>query len=199
MIDTRNKRKVVVVGYPQSTLAQEFHWWIQEEFKSVEIQSPESIVISDEFAYIVSVSKFKNDRQHTLEILKDQTFATFVHSSVVKHGHSYVGAGTFVGPCSSMYFDSVIGDHCIVGPYSMISHNTKIGNNNIIHPGTMIAGSCVIGDQCFFGMRSTVIDKISICDNVFVGAGSMVTKSINEPGRYIGSPARKKSEEDQLS
>ena len=31
---------------------------------------------------------------------------------------------------------------------------------------------------------------ITICNCVVIGAGSVVTKSINEPGIYAGNPAR---------
>jgi len=35
------------------------------------------------------------------------------------------------------------------------------------------------------------MDKLSICDNTIVGAGSVVIRDINDPGTYVGNPARR--------
>lgn len=191
MIDTQNKNNVTIVGYKQATMTQEYAWWIGQECKHVSIVDPDDLNPSDDTAYIISITKDKNERINAIAHLKNKSFAKFIHSSVIVHGTSNVGNGTFVGPNVSLFFNCNIGDHCIIGPYSMISHATTIGTSNIIHPGTMIAGSCIIGDYCLFGMRSTVIDKITIANSVTIGAGALVTKDIIEPGQYVGYPARK--------
>jgi sugar O-acyltransferase (sialic acid O-acetyltransferase NeuD family) len=191
MIDTQNKKSITIIGYKQSTMAQEFAWWIGQEFKNVSIVEPLDLVLCQDTSYIISLTKDKIEKASVIKQLQNMTFAKFVHESVVIHGSSKVGYGTFIGPNVSLFFNSVIGDHCIIGPYCMISHACEIRNNNIVHPGTIIAGSVKIGSDCVFGMRTTIIDKLTICDNVFVGAGSLVTKNIDVPGRYIGSPARK--------
>lgn len=193
MIDTQDKNSVTIVGYKQATITQEYAWWIGQECGSVSVVEPKDLEPSDNTSYIISITKDADERLATIDKLKTKTFAKFIHSSVIRHGVSNIGQGTFIGPNASLFFDCKIGDHCIVAPYSMIGHSTTVGINSIIHPGVMIAGSCNIGKYCVFGMRSTVIDKISICDNVFIGAGSMVTKNITVPAKYVGSPARKKT------
>ena len=40
------------------------------------------------------------------------------------------------------------------------------------------------------GSNSTVL-PVCICENVVIGAGSVVTKDITKPGKYIGNPAKK--------
>lgn len=193
MIDTQNKNKIIIVGYEQATITQEFKWWIGQEFDTVEIVNPELLVPVEDSAYIISITKVKAERQRAVNMLSNYSLATYVHPSVIMHGNTTVLPGTFIGPNASVYFDAMIGNHCLIGPYSMVSHKTTIGTGTILHPGTMIAGSCKIGEYCLFGMRSTIIDKLDICDNVSIGAGSLVTKSISNPGSYVGSPARKTS------
>lgn len=192
MIDTQNKNCVTIVGYEQATITQEFVWWIGEECTDTTVVEPANLVPSDNTAYIVSITRDLEERKSVIKQLKNKVFAKFVHSSSIIHGTSKVGYGTFVAPNVSLFFDCAVGSHCIIGPYSMIGHRTVIGTNNIIHPGTLIAGACSIGNDCLFGMRSTVIDKISICNDVRTGANTLVTKDITTPGRYIGSPARKR-------
>jgi UDP-3-O-[3-hydroxymyristoyl] glucosamine N-acyltransferase len=55
----------------------------------------------------------------------------------------------------------------------------------------MIAGTTSIGKYCKLNMRSTVIDHLTVCDYSEIGAGAMLTKSVDIPGVYIGTPARR--------
>jgi carbonic anhydrase/acetyltransferase-like protein (isoleucine patch superfamily) len=191
MINAEGCSKIVIIGYPQATISQEFLFWIGQEFSNTKIVEPKDLVLDSDTAYIISVTQDEKERLNLTHLLQNSSLATFLHDTVIQHANSKVGRGTWVGPSSSLYFDCAVGDHCIVGPYSMISHKTRIGNNNIIHPATMFAGSCNIGNNCLFGIRSTIIDKITICDNVQIGAGSLVSKDIVEPGDYVGFPCRK--------
>jgi UDP-3-O-[3-hydroxymyristoyl] glucosamine N-acyltransferase len=192
MIDAQGRGRVVIVGFKEATISQEFQWWMSDEIgQQVEIVPPDKLVLSDDTAYIVSVTKEIALRKLVIDQLQNSALATFIHKSVVLHGDTHIGPGVFIGPHTSIYFNAEIGPHSIIAPYSMVSHGTKIGVSTMLHPGSMIAGSCTIGDYCLLGMRSTVIDKIDVCDNVFIGAGSLVTKNITESGNYVGSPARK--------
>lgn len=193
MIDTKGKHQIVIVGYKNATLTNEFFWWLSAEFTgSITIIEPSQLELCDNSAFIVSVNKDEVERLSVIEQIKHSAFVTFVHSTAVLHNECQILPGTFVGPHAGIYYNASVGNHCIIAPNTVISHNTKIGSNNIIQPGTIIAGSCSIGNNCVFGLRSTVVDKIKICNNVNIGAGAMVTKNIVESGYYLGSPARKK-------
>ena len=50
--------------------------------------------------------------------------------------------------------------------------------------------STLIGSNVSIGSNATLL-PVKICDNVVIGAGSVVTKSIHEPGIYAGNPAKK--------
>ena len=193
MIDTDKKNQVIVVGYAQASITQEFRWWIQQEFDNVDVISPDKLVPDPDTAYMVSIFRDRVERQQIINLLKNYSLATFVHPTSIIHRDTHIAKGVFVGPNSSVYFNAVVGSHCIIAPYSMIGHATKIGDNNITTPGTLIAGGCNIGDNCLFGIRSTIIDRLNICSDVTIGAGSLVTKHIEKPGTYVGSPARKVS------
>jgi len=192
VINTENKNTIGIVGYKQATITQEFKWCISQEFNGrIEVIDPNSLSLNNETAYIVSITRDKDERSNVINLLKDSSLVTFVHQTAILHQSAKINRGCFVAPFSSIYFDAQIGEHNILAPYCMISHKTITGTGTIFHPNTMIAGSCNIGSYCLFGIRSTVIDKVNICDSVFVGAGSMVTKNITVPGKYIGYPARK--------
>jgi UDP-3-O-[3-hydroxymyristoyl] glucosamine N-acyltransferase len=68
---------------------------------------------------------------------------------------------------------------------------STVGDGCLFNPAVAIAGSCTIEKHCKFNLRSSVIDKISISAGAEIGAGSMVTKNIDSPGMYVGTPARR--------
>lgn len=102
---------------------------------------------------------------------------------------------------------------CIVGNNTHIFSNIStsesflisIGNNTTIatdvkllthdaSPGTVfgrenytdLCGRVKIGNNCFIGSSSIIMYGVTIPDNTIVAAGSVVVKSIKEPGLIIG-------------
>ncbi len=83
----------------------------------------------------------------------------------------------------------------------VINGNTLIGENCRLHEGVCIGttnGSDRaprIGNNVFIGSGAKIIGDIEIADDVAIGAGSVVVKSILEPGTtWAGVPAKKVSD-----
>lgn len=189
-------KPVVLLGFEQSTLTNDIANTIGKSNSNVTIVHPEQFLQyggTTTVEYIVTVSLDLDLRQQVIEKLdQDQLLrATFVHSTAVVDATAEVLPGTWIGPFASLFYQSIVGKDCMIAPYSMVGHRSQIGHSCLINPGSLIAGSTKIGNRCTLGLRSTVIDKLDICDQVYIGAGSMVTKSISEPGRFVGSPARR--------
>ena len=70
-----------------------------------------------------------------------------------------------------------------------VGHNCIVGSKTIIAPGVLLGGGSAVGANCYIWQGVIIRGHISICDDVVVGAGSVVLKSIIEPGVYYGSPA----------
>ena len=77
--------------------------------------------------------------------------------------------------------DGVILDNLI-----HIAHNVVLGKNSAIAASCAIAGSSKIGQNFQMGGLSGVLGHLDICDDVTVGAHTLITKSIKQPGNYIG-------------
>jgi UDP-3-O-[3-hydroxymyristoyl] glucosamine N-acyltransferase len=120
---------------------------------------------------------------------------TFIHPSAVIDKTAAVYPGSFIGPFSSVFYQCTIGKDVILGPYSMVSHLVSVEQGTVTNPSVMIAGGTRIGEYCLIGIRATFIDGIEICNDVKVGAGSVVTKTIETPGFYVGNPARKATQQ----
>lgn len=72
-----------------------------------------------------------------------------------------------------------IGHDCIIGAYSTIS------------PGVNISGNVNLKRNTFVGTNATILENITIISNVIIGAGATVSKSLIEPGTYVGTPAKR--------
>ena len=46
-----------------------------------------------------------------------------------------------------------------------------------------------IGNHVSIGTNATIL-PVTICDGAVIGAGAVVTKDFDEPGIYVGNPAR---------
>lgn len=114
-----------------------------------------------------------------------------------------------------------IGRNCYLGSYVRTGERCVIGDNTIIKCRTTISPDVVIGKDCFIGPHSILLHgdvdgshkPSRLGDNVYlgtgvivnpgvviesilpgevvVGSGALVTRSITEPGVYVGSPARR--------
>jgi UDP-N-acetylbacillosamine N-acetyltransferase len=94
---------------------------------------------------------------------------------------------------SHTYINSktIIGDNNIINTGSIIEHDCEVGDHNHISIGAIIGGRASIGNKCFIGAGAVILNKLSVCDNVIIGAGAVVICNINEPGTYVGNPAKK--------
>lgn len=103
---------------------------------------------------------------------------------------------------------SNIEEGCVLYPGCIIDKNVHICANVILNLGTIVAHDCVIGQssfcaspkiagfskigkRCFIGVNCIINDNKCVCDDVYMGSASLVTKNINEPGIYYGSPCKK--------
>jgi len=79
----------------------------------------------------------------------------------------------------------------LIGTGAIVEHDSCIGPHSVVLTGAIINGKCNIGQRCMIGSGAVIINNISICDDVKIGAGAVVTKHIDEPGTYVGIPARR--------
>jgi UDP-3-O-[3-hydroxymyristoyl] glucosamine N-acyltransferase len=91
--------------------------------------------------------------------------------------------------------DTVIEDGVKLDNQIQIGHNCHIGAHTAMAGCVGVAGSAKIGKHCTFGGAAMVLGHLTIADNVHISSGSMVSRSILEPGQYTGFyPLAKNSE-----
>ena len=82
--------------------------------------------------------------------------------------------------------DTVIADDAKLDNQIQVGHNVKIGARTAIAGCVGIAGSVRIGNDCRIGGAAMISGHIEIGDNVTIAGGTVVAKSLPEPGVYAG-------------
>jgi UDP-3-O-[3-hydroxymyristoyl] glucosamine N-acyltransferase len=82
--------------------------------------------------------------------------------------------------------DTVIEDGVKIDNLVQVAHNVRIGAHTAIAAMAGIAGSTKVGRRCMIAGGVIILNSLEICDDVMFTFGSVVTKSVNEPGKYSG-------------
>ncbi len=116
--------------------------------------------------------------------------ATLIHSSAFIDPSATIDKGVVIFPRCIIDKNVKIGAFSLLNIGASVSHDTQIGDYCFISPRVALAGFIQIGDYCILGINSTVIDNINITNNTQIGGGSVVIKSLEKSGLYVGNPAR---------
>lgn len=80
--------------------------------------------------------------------------------------------------------DTVIESGVKIDNLVQVAHNVRIGQNSAIAACAGIAGSAVIGKGCRIGGAAMIVGHLQIADGITVSPGTLVTKSLTDPGTY---------------
>lgn len=79
-----------------------------------------------------------------------------------------------------------IGENTLFGEGVRIyDHDHAISETGIPLKDSFLTDPIVIGSNCWVGSNVLILKGVRICDGVTIGAGSVVRKSIYEPGVYV--------------
>ena len=118
-----------------------------------------------------------------------------------------LGDDVFVGPFCEIQKGVFIGRSTRIQSHTFICELVSIGEDCFVGHGVMFINDrlrdgpaqgdsakwerTTVGDRVSVGSNATIL-PVSICSDVTIGAGSVVTRDIVEPGRYVGNPAERK-------
>ncbi len=83
--------------------------------------------------------------------------------------------------------DTVIEEGVKLDNQIQVGHNVRIGAHTAIAGCVGIAGSAKIGARCTIGGAAVILGHLSLAEGVNVSAGTLVGKSIAQPGNYTGT------------
>ncbi len=80
--------------------------------------------------------------------------------------------------------DTVIGNGVKIDNQIQIAHNVIVGDHTAMAGCVGIAGSTRIGRRCTIGGAGMIIGHLELADDVHISAGTLVSKSLRQPGQY---------------
>ncbi|WP_148255163.1 acetyltransferase [Aidingimonas lacisalsi] len=109
----------------------------------------------------------------------------------VVHDDVDLGEGSVILDGAIVVSGSRLGRACIINTHASVDHDCVIGDDVHIAPGGTLSGGVVVGNRCMIGTGAKLIHGVRLCDDCLIGAGSTVTRNIDVPGTYVGTPARR--------
>lgn len=116
---------------------------------------------------------------------------TLIHPHAVIARDAVIGEGTVVMAGAVINPNARIGKGCIINTCSSVDHDCVLGDFCHVAVGAHLCGTVKTGECTWIGAGATVSNNIDICGNCTVGVGCVVVKDIDEPGTYVGVPAKK--------
>lgn len=133
-------------------------------------------------------------RKRLMEAGRGKHFPALVHPKAVIAEDSKIGDGTAVMAGAVINPGTVIGRGVIINTCSSVDHDCRIHDYVHVAVGAHVCGNVEIGKGTWIGAGSIIINNIKVCHNCMIGAGAVVVKDIDEPGTYLGVPARRKEQ-----
>lgn len=154
---------------------------------------------SNRFNYIKSHDFFVaiGDNKIRESILNDLfrnlfSVSTIIHPSAIIADNTLIDKGTCILAGSIINPFAKLGKGVIVNTGVRIDYHDSIGDFTHLSPGSVLTGAVTIGKRCFIGAGAIFKNGIKVVDDTIIGAGGVVIKDIDEPGTYLGIPAKKK-------
>jgi len=130
-------------------------------------------------------------KKTTTQLPEGLNYISLIHPSANVSRWTKIGNGCIITAGCIVTTQINIGDHCQLNLNTTIGHDCVIGDYFTTAPSVNISGICEIGNNVYFGTGAATRQGVKICDDVVIGMGAMVVKNIENPGTYIGIPAKK--------
>ncbi|MDO4197487.1 MAG: acetyltransferase [Erysipelotrichaceae bacterium] len=123
--------------------------------------------------------------------MKKRECVTLIHPNATVSKKAVIGSGCVLMAGAVVNSCAVIGEGSIVNTCASVDHDCVIGKYVHVSVGAHVAGTCTIGDRTWVGAGAIVNNNLSISNDCMIGSGTVVIDDINEPGTYVGVPAKK--------
>jgi UDP-3-O-[3-hydroxymyristoyl] glucosamine N-acyltransferase len=124
---------------------------------------------------------------------------SLIHPQAQVKNPRRMGHGVVCYPFS-LVLEADLEDHVFIAPYCHVGHNSFVGTGSVLLPYSFILGACRLAHWNVLQTKANLLDFVAIsADHVNILAGSMVTRNIDSPGTYGGSPARRVNQDTTLT
>lgn len=152
---------------------------------------PQSQFDPGKYTASIAIASSKIREKVINDLPQETEYETLIHPMSTVSRWAELGAGAIVQFGCIITADIVIGRHSQINTLSAIGHDVVIGDYFTVASHGVVNGFCKIGNHVYFGSHAGVRQGLSVCDDVVLGMGALAVKNIEEPGVYIGNPAKK--------
>lgn len=123
----------------------------------------------------------------------------------LRHPGASVAREVLLRDGSQIMAGVVVQPRCLIGPNAVINtcasidHDCEVGDSAFIGPGAALCGGVRVGVGAFVGAGAVVLPGVQIGDNAVVGAGGIVTHNVPSGVQVLGSPARLRHSQADLT
>lgn len=151
-----------------------------------------SQVIDSECDIIVAIGNAEI-RQRIQKWLEEnqKSLVTLVHPSAVVGENVHIDVGSVVMAGAVINPGCRIGKGCIINTCASVDHDCVLEDFVHVSVGAHLAGTVSVGRATWIGIGASVSNNVSIPGRCMIGAGAVVIKTLDEPGTYVGIPAKK--------
>jgi UDP-3-O-[3-hydroxymyristoyl] glucosamine N-acyltransferase len=82
--------------------------------------------------------------------------------------------------------DTVVEEGVKLDNQIQIGHNVRVGARTAMAGCVAVAGSADIGRDCTIGAAALILGHLQLVDGVHVSAGTVISRSVRQPGTYTG-------------
>ena len=127
-----------------------------------------AVIGSDGFGYAVDAQGVRTKIPQTGIVVLEDDVEIGANTTIdrARFGQTRVGRGTKV--------DNLV----------QIAHNCVIGPHTVLAGCTGVAGSVTMGEHCIVGGAGMISGHVTLAPGTTISGGSLVMKSINQPGLY---------------
>ncbi len=146
----------------------------------------------DDSVFFIAIGNSRiRHRIHNMLRDNNATVVSLIHPNAIISDDVKIGVGTIVMAGAVVNTGASIGESVIVNTCASVDHDCRVGDYAHISVGAHVCGTVDIGVHTWIGAGATVINNVDICSECIIGAGAVVIRNIDEPGTYVGVPARK--------
>lgn len=144
----------------------------------------------NKYEIIVAVGSPRDRYDIVQNLPKETKYFTFIHPTALIMNDVIIGEGSFIGAYSILTTNICIGKHALLNRSNQIGHDSRIGHYFSAMPGAIVSGNVTIYDCVYMGSNSTIKEKLSVHSLSTIGSNAAVVKHIEQPGVYVGVPAK---------
>jgi sugar O-acyltransferase (sialic acid O-acetyltransferase NeuD family) len=165
-------------------------FFVDDEYSN-DIAKPLSLFDPKKYHMMIAIGDSKARFNIVQKLPKETIYFTFIHpTALILDNDIKIGEGSFIGAYSILTTNIKIGKHTLLNRGNQIGHDTIIGDYFSAMPGAIVSGNVTIYDCVYMGTNSSIREKTSIHSLSTIGMNGCVTTNINQPGTYVGIPAK---------